>query len=690
MFNHIRLYICIFNFQNWKFRRISYPYPFSIFFIVLLFTIPAYGTDYVSTGSGDWSTAANWQDGVAPPTTISSNDNITISSGNNIDLSDTLTFNNNDTLIIEGTLIITGNLIAKNDLTMIITGKLIVDGNFQTNNNYTTTISGDLLVAGDFDIKNNGNLDIDGSLTVYGNFTGANNNDLTGYGEVNVKGTVSGITTSSFNGGFNSSFASGLGFSNNGCYIKIGSNDVIYVDGGTNGDYNNLFEGGSDGQIDSDGTIIIEGDWNNYSGDSVFTNINSIGTVKFSGFTSQSLGGSKSTHFENLVVNNSSGITIDDNTFIEENLNFLSGSITTDVSDTLIIINNAEAAITNQGSGKGVIGNLRRYMTAASYSFPFSAGGNYVPAVVNISNLGSMTYLSASFVTTAAESVPTGLNVDGTAISEFLDKGYWTFTPDDGTGVQYDITLTSSGHSNGGVDPEQHAVFKREGVGDWSSVGTHVNSTQSGTGTDPITAKRTSLTGFSDFIIGKSESNPLPIILSNFDAICTTDGVRLTWETIFEFKNDFFRVEYSTNGVDFTTIAEISGAGTSYSKKTYYYVHDINRYLPSYYRLSQYDYDGTETIFPIISVNCNNDINKDLTIEKMSKDEIIFSFSRYTTEPFNVFLTDQLGRTIYIEQMRSNIGYNRRTITLPNVETGVYIFYVAFEQHRFSSKIILE
>ncbi len=663
---------------------------FSITFFFTIASINVNATDYVSVSSGNWTTAVNWQGGVAPPTTISSNDNITISSGNTIELSSTLIFNNSSTLTVEGSLITSSNFIVNNTLTLTIFGKLVVDGNFQTDNNYTTTINGDLLVTGDFDVNSTSSLDLDGSITVYGDLTGANTNVITGDGEVNVKGSLSGLNTTGYSGSVNDGFVANVGLSNNGCYIKAGSNAVIYIDGGSQGSFNSLFESGSDGMISSDGQIIIEGDWKNYTTDYVFDNRNTSGTIEFVGSASQNIGGSKATYFENMEVNNSNGVTINDNILISNNLNFVSGSITTGSTDTLIIKNTSTSAITNQASGRSVIGNLQRYMSVASYVFPLSEGDDYLPATLNITNLGSMTYLSSKFTASSSETVPLGLNVGGTPITEFLDKGYWTFTPDNGTGVQYDITVTSQGHTNGGDNPEQHAVFKRNGVGDWASVGTHDNSTQSGSGSAAITATRTVLISFSDFIIGRSSSNPLPIVLKRFDAVCATNSVELWWETLIEFRNDFFTIEYSTNGTDYSTIAQILGAGTSYHENIYSYVHKNRVSSPVYYRLSQTDYNGTVKSYPEISVQCSSNFNEDITIEKISKDEISFSFSKNTTEPFKVFLSDQLGRIIFIKEMESIMGYNWHTITLPQIETGVYIFYVAFRHQRFSSKIIIE
>jgi len=646
-------------------------------------------TTYTTIGSGSWTDPAVWNSGLVPPLTVDNSDNITIDINHVVSLTGDLIFNNNSIFTINGSLVITGDLTANNKLTLLINGRLVVDGSFSANNNYETTISGDLLVTQNFDVKNNATLDIDGSLTIYGDFTGDNNNVLSGEGEVNVKGSVTGLNTSGFDGSIFQNFSSAIGFSNNGCVIKVGSNDVIYIGGGTKGNYNSMYQGGHDGRIESDGQIILEGNWNNYSGDSVFLNRNSTGSVIFSGDASQMAGGSKATGFEKVVIDNLSGLWIDDNLIIGNTLDFVAGSITTTGTDTVIITNTDQGAISNQGPGKGVVGNLRRYLAIGSYAYPLSDDGDYLPALLEITNLGSMSYLSSKFTPTAAAVVPPGLEVDGTPIVEFLDKGYWTFTPDNGSGVEYNITLTSSGQTNGGDLPSQHAIFKRDASG-WESLGTHDNSTQSGTGTDPITVKRSDLTGFSDFIIGKSESFPLPIFLTGFNATCTDQGIEITWVSLMEVNNEYYTLEYSYNAIDFIHLTQVAGAGTSFHENNYSFLHQVNTNEVIYYRLSQTDYNGKTIQYPVVSVFCNKDSGNGFLIDEFTKGHLKFSLSEPNKETLIVSIADQLGRVVYFKKLDSELGYHQYSVSFPMLKTGIYLLHLQSVNHQFSSKIILQ
>lgn len=96
--------------------------------------------------------------------------------------------------------------------------------------------------------------------------------------------------------------------------------------------------------------------------------------------------------------------------------------------------------------------------------------------------------------------------------------------------------------------------------------------------------------------------NVLPVELTAFDATPLDGAVRLNWSTASESRNDYFMVERSADGFAWTTLHRIDGAG-SIQQKNDYEAFDLQP-LPgvSYYRLSQTDFDGRTTIFPLKSV----------------------------------------------------------------------------------------
>lgn len=98
----------------------------------------------------------------------------------------------------------------------------------------------------------------------------------------------------------------------------------------------------------------------------------------------------------------------------------------------------------------------------------------------------------------------------------------------------------------------------------------------------------------------------LPISLLYFQAVLEEDKVVLSWMTVEEQNNDYFTLERSTDGVLFTEVERITGAGNSSSKLSYTFTDEHPLIGVSYYRLSQTDYDGTTQSFNVVYVKNNN------------------------------------------------------------------------------------
>lgn len=95
---------------------------------------------------------------------------------------------------------------------------------------------------------------------------------------------------------------------------------------------------------------------------------------------------------------------------------------------------------------------------------------------------------------------------------------------------------------------------------------------------------------------------PLPIELMWFDAYMNGTTVNIEWSTATETNCDYFTVERSINGIDWDSIAQVDGNGTT---STYHYYSTADLTAPFgyiYYRLKQVDYNGQFEIFPIKSV----------------------------------------------------------------------------------------
>jgi hypothetical protein len=99
-----------------------------------------------------------------------------------------------------------------------------------------------------------------------------------------------------------------------------------------------------------------------------------------------------------------------------------------------------------------------------------------------------------------------------------------------------------------------------------------------------------------------SENQILPIELLDFSAFADDNDVIIQWKTATELNNDYFTIERSNNGHEFSSIAEMEGSGTTKNPVTYEYVDENPLHGTSYYRLKQTDFDGASETFKAVYV----------------------------------------------------------------------------------------
>jgi len=181
----------------------------------------------------------------------------------------------------------------------------------------------------------------------------------------------------------------------------------------------------------------------------------------------------------------------------------------------------------------------------------------------------------------------------------------------------------------------------------------------------------------------------LPVELQSFQAKVKGEEVVLDWISASESNNDFYVVERSTNNIEFEEAGTIKGAGTSSVSHPYSFT-DMQPYLKgiSYYRLKQFDYDGTKHISGSVAVSFSE-----------GQIEITGSYSEPFSNSIKVFisspslqsghyrLTDVLGNTIEEGTKQLTPGANIFTLDMHLSAKGIYFLTLNAGENCFSAKL---
>ncbi len=100
----------------------------------------------------------------------------------------------------------------------------------------------------------------------------------------------------------------------------------------------------------------------------------------------------------------------------------------------------------------------------------------------------------------------------------------------------------------------------------------------------------------------------LPVTLTSFTVAQKSNTAIISWQTSTEINNKYFSVEHSTNGVEFSSVATINGAGNSNEVKNYNFIHTGLVSGSHYYRLAQFDIDGKFTFSRIVLLENKADL----------------------------------------------------------------------------------
>jgi len=192
-------------------------------------------------------------------------------------------------------------------------------------------------------------------------------------------------------------------------------------------------------------------------------------------------------------------------------------------------------------------------------------------------------------------------------------------------------------------------------------------------------------------IIDGSCSHPLPIILSNLKAVKKDNLVEISWQTLSEINNNFFTIEKSHNAKNWFSIGNVNGAGNSNTILNYGYI-DVDGGCDQYYRIRQTDYDGTESVSHIVSVNCTSKyLQSSVKFPNPNNGSFGISILSDAESLVKVEITDVLGRSVFINNYNLSIGNNSIEVNANYLDKSIYLINISNNSDiNYNQKFIVE
>lgn len=207
-------------------------------------------------------------------------------------------------------------------------------------------------------------------------------------------------------------------------------------------------------------------------------------------------------------------------------------------------------------------------------------------------------------------------------------------------------------------------------------------------GPDVTNVKKFTATGFTLGVGGEVNTNAsnyeyfmmsggmtLPVKLLSFNASKQGEAVLVEWQTAMEINSNSFVVERSADGIHFSTIATLEGAGNSNAVLDYLFTDHAPLTGSNYYRLRQYDLDGANELFHTVGLNFNNglallqlQVNSNLL-----EDEAQFTFDAEAQGQYVFEIFDAIGQRLYVSDVSASKGNNRIDLSFANYSSAYFI-----------------
>ena len=494
-----------------------------------------------------------------------------------------------------------------------------------------------------------------------------------------------------------------------------------------------MYESTGTERFSGDTNSIISGTWNDTTG-----NINQFHYLKIKKANNRNYVQLQ----DEVFVHKSGKLEFEENGIVVTDT--IHSSDGADYKNILYIQNPDEQAIIGHSTGNGAINNyiegkLKREIDSGNYYFPIGVDTASIDGMESFElrartgfKSGVLAYVKEeastnlpSTITTYADlgthpgGPSTGLDFsndlgncttgDGITDRVNLTVGQshsWIISPDSASTYDYDVEFypgvqleaSQSFYTCGSLEL---GYILKDGVpnGDNTTTGQGLPTfTATGYITNPNNSNSlTNQNSFSTFRKAGAviSGTTLPVELVSLTAYgINNKHINVEWLTATEINNSGFELQRSINGIDFNTIAWITGAGNSSEVQNYSYTDtEVSTEIVYYYRLNQIDFDGKNEHSITVSASLKkSDI---FTVNVFPNpvnviQELIVEINSPLETKANVKVYDALGKLIILDQLNLNKGINSYRLQNNVFAAGQYFIVVNMANEQFSKNVLVK
>jgi hypothetical protein len=181
----------------------------------------------------------------------------------------------------------------------------------------------------------------------------------------------------------------------------------------------------------------------------------------------------------------------------------------------------------------------------------------------------------------------------------------------------------------------------------------------------------------------------LPVHYTDFAGTLVNKSCYLKWRTSDEGSNAGFEVERAYDGISFTKIGFVAGAGSSDVPRAYTFTDKDIVQEENYYRLKQIDLDGKATYSYVVLIRDKITVSSSIKVlQNPFTNYLDVQLPKRQSAHVNTRLVDLGGRELYNRTINTNQMRIRVELSNANLAKGIYILQITDGIKQYSIKVL--
>ncbi len=328
---------------------------------------------------------------------------------------------------------------------------------------------------------------------------------------------------------------------------------------------------------------------------------------------------------------------------------------------------------------------------AASYSQVLTAGNSYSMAITGFSS--TQPTLPNPFSVAVSSASPAGgvIYSGGTAyFNPGASFNYLYVIVNTATGIITSMSTTANLTNASNFPAGVYAVYGLSYLNTVTTLPTFVGGSLSNLITNIFANPGTLCANFSKNLVTVIITSPVPTTFLGLTARKEGNKAVLSWKTASEQNSDYFNIQRSADGINFTaTLGDVNAAGNSSNLRNYSF-EDLSPLAKwNYYRIEEVDMDGAKTFSNIAAVSFDKDQNMMMIYPNPTSSQLNLEYNSAVAGNLMMQFIDSKAAIVMTKKVLAGIGRTVMNIDVSKFANGVYLIrYVEADGKTGSVKFI--